>query len=107
MGLFRKIFPSRNDRRLKKINKIVDKIEALADTFKAMTDEELQGCTQKYIDRYNEGESLDMLGFLYSGSSISRLSLSASPRLCSMTCSTLATRIAQSIPITYMEKAAI
>lgn len=61
MGLFRKIFPSRNDRRLKKINKIVDKIEALADTFKAMTDEELQGCTQKYIDRYNEGESLDSL----------------------------------------------
>ena len=61
MGLFRKIFPSRNDRRLKKINKIVDKIEALADTFKAMTDEDLQGCTQKYIDRYNEGESLDSL----------------------------------------------
>lgn len=61
MGLLRKIFPSRNDRRLKKINKIVDKIEALADTFKAMTDEELQGCTQKYIDRYNEGESLDSL----------------------------------------------
>ncbi len=61
MGLFRKIFLSRNDRRLKKINKIVDKIEALADTFKAMTDEELQGCTQKYIDRYNEGESLDSL----------------------------------------------
>ncbi len=61
MGLFRKIFPSRNDRRLKKINKIVDKIEALADTFKAMTDEEIQGCTQKYIDRYNEGESLDSL----------------------------------------------
>ena len=61
MGLFRKIFPSRNDRRLKKINKIVDKIEALSDTFKAMTDEELQGCTQKYIDRYNEGESLDSL----------------------------------------------
>lgn len=61
MGLFRKIFPSLNDRRLKKIKKIVDKIEAMGDTFKAMSDEELQGCTQKYIDRFNAGESLDSL----------------------------------------------
>ncbi len=61
MGLLGKIFPSHNDRELKKINKIVDKIEALEDKFKAMTDEELKSCTQSYVERRQAGESLDAL----------------------------------------------
>lgn len=56
-----KLFPSYNDRELKKINKIVDKIEALEEEFKQKTDEELRACTQKYIERVAEGESLDSL----------------------------------------------
>ncbi|MDE5910852.1 MAG: DEAD/DEAH box helicase, partial [Clostridia bacterium] len=61
MGLLGKIFPSHNDRELKKINKIVDKIEALEDKFKAMSDEELKACTQSYVERHQAGESLDSL----------------------------------------------
>lgn len=61
MGLFGKIFPSHNDRELKKINKIVDKIEALEDKFKAMSDIELKACTQSYVERRQGGESLDSL----------------------------------------------
>ena len=59
-----KLFPSYNDRELKKINKIVDKIEALEEEFKQKTDEELRACTQKYIERVAEGESLDSLSNL-------------------------------------------
>ncbi|MDE5756952.1 MAG: preprotein translocase subunit SecA [Clostridia bacterium] len=61
MGFLGKIFPSHNDRELKKINKIVDKIEALEDNFKAMSDEELKACTQSYVERRQAGESLDSL----------------------------------------------
>ena len=61
MGFLNKIFPSHNDRELKKINKIVDKIEALEDKFKAMSDDELKACTQSYVERRQQGESLDSL----------------------------------------------
>lgn len=61
MGIFGKIFPSHNDRELKKIYKTVDKVVALEDKFKAMSDDELKACTQNYIDRFADGESLDSL----------------------------------------------
>ncbi len=61
MGLLGKIFPSHNDRELKRINKIVDKVEALEEKFKAMSDEELKACTQNYVERCAGGESLDSL----------------------------------------------
>ncbi len=61
MGLFRKLFPTHNDRELKKIYKIVDKVVALEEKFKAMSDDELKACTQNYVDRYQQGESLDSL----------------------------------------------
>lgn len=61
MGILSKIFPSHNDRELKKIYKTVDKIVALEDTYKAMSDEELKACTQALMDRREQGESLDSL----------------------------------------------
>lgn len=61
MGIFSKIFPSYNDKELKKITKIVDKIEALSDKFKSMSDKELTECTQLYKERVASGESLDSL----------------------------------------------
>ena len=60
MGLLSKLF-SHNERELKKINKLVDKIDALEDKFKAMSDEELKACTQNYVERRASGESLDSL----------------------------------------------
>ena len=61
MGIFRKIFPSHNDRELKRIYKTVDKVVALEEKFKAMSDDELKACTSQYIERYQQGESLDSL----------------------------------------------
>ena len=61
MGILSSIFPDRNERELRKVRKIADKVVALEDKFKAMTDEELAACTEKYKKRYAEGETLDSL----------------------------------------------
>ena len=61
MGILSSIFPDRNERELRKVRKIADKVVALEDKFKAMTDEELAACTEKYKKRYAEGETLDQL----------------------------------------------
>ena len=61
MGILSKIFPDRNERELRKVRKLADKVVALEDKFKAMTDEELAACTEKYKKRYAEGETLDQL----------------------------------------------
>ena len=42
MGLMKKLFGDYSSRELKSIYPIVDKIEAMADEYKAMTDAELQ-----------------------------------------------------------------
>ena len=59
MGLFSYLFGSDNNRHLKKINKIVDKIEAKSDFYKSLSDAELQGTTAKLKQRLTEGETLD------------------------------------------------
>lgn len=61
MGLLQSLFPSHNERELKKLGKIADKIEALEPQYAAMTDEQLQACTQQFRDRVAAGESLDDL----------------------------------------------
>lgn len=61
MGIFSALFPDKNEREIKKLKKIADKVVALEDQFSGMTDEELAACTQKYKDRYAGGESLDSL----------------------------------------------
>ena len=59
MGLFSYLFGSDNSRNLKKINKIVDKIEEKADFYKALNDEDLQGMTTKFRERLANGETMD------------------------------------------------
>lgn len=61
MSLFEKIFGTHSERELKKINVIVDKIEALQSTMAALTDEELRGKTKEYKTRLQNGETLDDL----------------------------------------------
>ena len=59
MGLMTKLFGSHSEHELKRIKSTVDKIEALRETMQAMSDEELQGHTQKFKDRLEAGETLD------------------------------------------------
>lgn len=54
-----KIFGDLNEKELKKINKIVDKVEALDSQMQALSDEELQAMTPKLKERLKNGETLD------------------------------------------------
>ena len=59
MGLFTKIFGTYSERELKSIYPIVDKIEAMADEYAAMTDAQLQAKTPEFKERLANGETLD------------------------------------------------
>ena len=48
MGLMKKLFGDYSSRELKSIYHIVDKIEAMADEYKAMTDAQLQSKTAEF-----------------------------------------------------------
>lgn len=61
MGLFEKVFGTHSEKELKRINPIVDKIEALDETMQAMTDEQLKAKTEEFKKRLEDGESLDDL----------------------------------------------
>jgi len=59
MSLVNKLFKSRSEREVKKLMPTVQKIEALADTYKKLTDEELQAKTGEFKARLAAGETLD------------------------------------------------
>ena len=59
MGLMKKLFGDYSSRELKSIYPIVDKIEAMADEYKAMTDAQLQAKTAEFKERLQNGETLD------------------------------------------------
>lgn len=59
MSLMEKIFGDLNEKELKKIYKIVDKIEALDGQMQSLSDEELQAMTPKLKERLKNGETLD------------------------------------------------
>ena len=59
MGLMKKLFGDYSSRELKAIYPIVDKIEAMADEYKAMTDVQLQAKTGEFKERLAGGETLD------------------------------------------------
>ena len=59
MGFLKKLFPSYSEKQIKKILPTVDKIEALADTFRAMSDEELREYTDKLKADLANGKTLD------------------------------------------------
>ena len=57
----KKIFGSANDRKVKAIRPLVEKINALEPEFGVLSDEELIGKTREFAERANNGESLDDL----------------------------------------------
>ena len=58
MGLFTKVFGTYSQRELKSIYPIVDKITALEDEYKQLTDAELQAKTPEFKERLANGETL-------------------------------------------------
>ncbi|MHC1695580.1 MAG: preprotein translocase subunit SecA [Eubacteriales bacterium] len=59
MGLIKTIFGSYSDRQIKKLMPIVNKIEALADKYSAMSDADLKAITPALKGRLSAGEGLD------------------------------------------------
>ena len=59
MGLIQKIFDTYSQRELKSIYPIADKIEALEEEYRALTDEQLQAKTPEFKQRLQQGETLD------------------------------------------------
>ena len=61
MGLITKLFGTRSQRELKKIQPMVDAILALEPEYKALSEEKLKGKTEEFKKRYASGETLDAL----------------------------------------------
>ena len=59
MGLFSKVFGTRSQREVKALNATVDKIEALEEEYKALSDAQLQAKTPEFKQRLANGETLD------------------------------------------------
>ncbi len=61
MGLLTKVFGSKNERELKKLQPAVDRINVLEAAMQAMSDAELRGQTGRFKERIEGGEPLDDL----------------------------------------------
>ncbi len=59
MSLADKLFGTYSERQIKKIKPLVDQIEALADTYSAMSDSELRGVTAILKEKLANGKTLD------------------------------------------------
>ena len=59
MGIFTKLFGTYSQRELKSINPIADKIEALEEEYKTLSDAQLQAKTPEFRERLKNGETLD------------------------------------------------
>ena len=61
MGVFDKVFGTHSERELKRIDKIVDKIESYRPAMQELSDEELRNKTVEFKKRFEDGETLDDL----------------------------------------------
>ena len=61
MGLFDKLFGTRSQREIKRIQPIADKVLALEAEYKALSDEALKAKTAEFKERLAKGETLDDL----------------------------------------------
>ncbi len=59
MGLFSKLFGTNSQREVKKLEPIVNKIEALEDEYRRLSDRELRAKTDEFKARLAQGETLD------------------------------------------------
>ena len=60
-GIAKKLFGTENDRKLKKLRPLVEKINGLEEGFIRLTDDQLKVKTDEFKSRYKAGESLDDL----------------------------------------------
>ena len=61
MGLITKIFGTRSQREIKKIQPLVDKILSLEEEYTALSEDALKAKTAEFKSRYADGETLDDL----------------------------------------------
>ncbi|MBR6675831.1 MAG: preprotein translocase subunit SecA [Clostridia bacterium] len=59
MGLIEKIFGNYSEKQIKKIIPIVDRIESLADKYKAMSDSDMRAMTDTFKEELRGGKTLD------------------------------------------------
>jgi preprotein translocase subunit SecA len=59
--LIKAVFGSKNERELKRMNKVVVRINALEPDMQALSDEQLKAKTVEFRERYQKGETLDQL----------------------------------------------
>lgn len=59
--LLKKMFGSKNERELKRMQKIVHAVNALEEGLNGLSDDELKARTTEYKERVNKGESLDSI----------------------------------------------
>ena len=59
MGLFDKVFGTRSQREVKKIQPLVNKVLALESAYGALSEEALKGKTAEFKERLSKGETLD------------------------------------------------
>ena len=67
MGFMEKNFGDLNEKEVKRIGKIVDKVEALDEQMQALSDEELRGKTAEFRQRIADGEKREKVLEEYTG----------------------------------------
>ncbi|MEM6905807.1 MAG: preprotein translocase subunit SecA, partial [Pseudomonadota bacterium] len=60
-SLAKKVFGTTNDRKIKAAHRTVEAVNALEETFQALSDDEIRGKTEEFKRRLAEGETLDDL----------------------------------------------
>jgi len=61
MKLLTKVFGSKNDREIKRMRKMVKRINSLEEELLALSDDDLKAKTDQFKQRYSDGETLDQL----------------------------------------------
>jgi preprotein translocase subunit SecA len=61
LDIFKKIFGTKNDRELRRLEPVLRRINELEPTLQALNDDQLRAKTDEYRSRYQKGESLESL----------------------------------------------
>ncbi|MCP3678521.1 MAG: preprotein translocase subunit SecA, partial [Deltaproteobacteria bacterium] len=59
--ILKKVFGSKNEREVKRMEPLVESINAMESEMEALSDDELSGLTPKFQERISGGESLDAI----------------------------------------------
>ena len=61
LGMLKKIFGSKNDRDVKRLRGLIDRVNSFEAAMKSLKDEEFPAKTATFKERFAKGESLDAL----------------------------------------------